>query len=152
MSRYRVAVDVGGTFTDLIVHDEATGGVRIAKTPSIPANPARAIMNALAEAEVRPREMGFFAHGSTVGTNALITRRLPRTALVASEGFRDVHEIRRGTKPDLWDAYADVAPPYVRRRDRFEVPERVDFSGTVLTELDEEAARQVGRRIQERGY
>ena len=66
--------------------------------------------------------MAFFAHGSTVGTNALITRRLPRTAVVATEGFRDVHEIRRGTKPDLWDAYSDVAPPYVRRRDRYGFP------------------------------
>ena len=96
--------------------------------------------------------MAFFAHGSTVGTNALITRRLPRTAVVATEGFRDVHEIRRGTKPDLWDAYSDVAPPYVRRRDRFEVPERIDYAGHVLHEFDEDAARAVARRIKERGY
>jgi N-methylhydantoinase A len=152
MSRYRVAVDVGGTFTDLIVHDEETGSVAIAKTASIPADPAAAIMAALDEAKVAPREMAFFAHGSTVGTNALITRRLPRTAVVATEGFRDVHEIRRGTKPDLWDAYSDVAPPYVRRRDRFEVPERIDYAGSVLAEFDVEAARQVARRIAERGY
>jgi N-methylhydantoinase A len=152
MSRYRVAVDVGGTFTDLIVHDEESGRVSIAKTASIPADPAAAIMAALEQAEIAPKEMAFFAHGSTVGTNALITRRLPRTAVVATEGFRDVHEIRRGTKPDLWDAYSDVAPPYVRRRDRFEVPERVDHAGTVLTALDEEAARAVARRIRERGY
>ena len=109
-------------------------------------------MAALEQAQIEPRDMAFFAHGSTVGTNALITRRLPRTAVVASEGFRDVHEIRRGTKPDLWDAYSDVAPPYVRRRDRFEVPERIDYAGTVLTELDEDAAREVARRIKERGY
>jgi N-methylhydantoinase A len=152
MSRYRVAVDVGGTFTDLIVHDEASGSVAIAKTASIPHDPAAAIMAALEQAEIEPRDMAFFAHGSTVGTNALITRRLPRTAVVASEGFRDIHEIRRGTKPDLWDAYSDVAPPYVRRRDRFEVPERIDYAGTVLTKLDEETARDVARRIKKRGY
>ena len=92
--------------------------------------------------------MAFFAHGSTVGTNALITRRLPRTAVVATEGFRDVHEIRRGTKPDLWDAYSDVAPPYVRRRDRFEVPERIDYAGNVLSEFDKEAARASGETDQ----
>ena len=91
MSRYRVAVDVGGTFTDLIVHDEESGKVAIAKTASIPADPAAAIMVALEQAEIQPRDMAFFAHGSTVGPNALITRRLPRTAVVASEGFRDVH-------------------------------------------------------------
>jgi N-methylhydantoinase A len=152
MSRYRVAVDVGGTFTDLIAHDEETGNVAIAKTASIPHDPAAAIMAALNKAEIAPSQMAFFAHGSTVGTNALITRRLPRTAVVATEGFRDVHEIRRGTKPDLWDAYSDVAPPYVRRRDRFEVPERVDYSGAVLTGLDENAARKVAGTIRERGY
>src|SRR5215212_7420042 len=152
MSRYRVAVDVGGTFTDLIVHDEESGSVSIAKTASIPADPAAAIMAALEQAQIAPSDMAFFAHGSTVGTNALITRRLPRTAVVATEGFRDVHEIRRGTKPDLWDAYSDVAPPYVRRRDRYEVPERIDYAGTVLTEFDEDAARTVARRIKERGY
>ena len=152
MSRYRVAVDVGGTFTDLIVHDEQSGSVAIAKTASIPHDPAAAIMAALEQAEIAPRDMTFFAHGSTVGTNALITRRLPRTAVVASEGFRDVHEIRRGTKPDLWDAYSDVAPPYVRRRDRFEVLERIDYAGTVLTALDEDATRAVARRIKGRGY
>ena len=124
----------------------------IAKTASIPADPAAAIMAALEQASIAPRDMAFFAHGSTVGTNALITRRLPRTAVVATEGFRDVHEIRRGTKPDLWDAYSDVAPPYVRRRDRYEVPERIDYAGNVLIEFDEEAARAVARRIKERGY
>jgi N-methylhydantoinase A len=152
MTRYRVAVDVGGTFTDLIVHDEESGSVAIAKTASIPHDPAAAIMAALNKAEIAPSEMAFFAHGSTVGTNALITRRLPRTAVVATEGFRDVHEIRRGTKLDLWDAYSDVAPPYVKRRDRFEVPERIDYAGTVLTDLDEDAARRVASKIRERGY
>lgn len=152
MTRYRVAVDVGGTFTDLIVHDEESGSVAIAKTASIPHDPAAAIMDALNKAEIAPSEMAFFAHGSTVGTNALITRRLPRTAVVATEGFRDVHEIRRGTKPDLWDAYSDVTPPYVKRRDRFEVPERIDYAGTILTDFDEDAARAVARKIRERGY
>jgi N-methylhydantoinase A len=152
MGDYRVAVDVGGTFTDMIVHNENTGEARVAKTPSVPANPAVAIMKALQEAGLTPRDMGFFAHGSTVGTNALITRRLPRTAVVATEGFRDIHEIRRGTKPDLWDAYADVAPPYVRRRDRFEVPERIDYQGTVLKALDEVEARRVAKLMARRGY
>ncbi|MFM9105235.1 MAG: hydantoinase/oxoprolinase family protein [Chloroflexota bacterium] len=152
MGEYRVAVDVGGTFTDMIVHNEKTGEARVAKTPSVPANPAVAIMNALQKAGLTPNDMSFFAHGSTVGTNALITRRLPKTAVVATEGFRDIHEIRRGTKPDLWDAYADVAPPYVKRRDRFEVPERIDYQGNVLTPLYEAEARRVAKLMARRGY
>ena len=130
MSRYRVAVDVGGTFTDLIVHDEESGSVAIAKTRLDPGRSGRGHHGGAGAGAASLRsDMAFFAHGSTVGTNALITRRLPRTAVVATEGFRDVHEIRRGTKPDLWDAYSDVAPPYVRRRDRYEVPERIDYAG-----------------------
>jgi N-methylhydantoinase A len=152
MGDYRVAVDVGGTFTDMIVHNERTGEARVAKTPSVPANPAVAIMNALQKAGLTPSDMSFFAHGSTVGTNALITRKLPRTAVVATTGFRDIHEIRRGTKPDLWDAYADVAPPYVKRRDRFEVPERIDYQGNVLAPLDEAEARRVAKLMARRGY
>jgi hypothetical protein len=66
MSRYRVAVDVGGTFTDLIVHDEESGSVAVAKTASIPTDPAAAIMAALEQASIEPRDMAFFAHGSTV--------------------------------------------------------------------------------------
>ncbi len=152
MGDYRVAVDVGGTFTDMIVHNERTGEARVAKTPSVPANPAVAIMNALQKAGLTPSDVSFFAHGSTVGTNALITRKLPRTAVVATTGFRDIHEIRRGTKPDLWDAYADVAPPYVKRRDRFEVPERIDYQGNVLAPLDEAEARRVAKLMARRGY
>lgn len=152
MGDYRVAVDVGGTFTDMIVHNERTGEARVAKTPSVPANPAVAIMNALQKAGLTPSDMSFFAHGSTVGTNALITRKLPKTAVVATTGFRDIHEIRRGTKPDLWDAYADVAPPYVKRRDRFEVPERIDYQGNVLAPLDEAEARRVAKLMARRGY
>ena len=78
------------------------------------------------------RDVALFSHGTTVATNALITRRFPRVAMVTTRGFRDVIEIRRGTKDDLWDAYKDVAPPYVRRRDRFEVTERIDYAGRVV--------------------
>src|SRR5207253_8156752 len=65
--------------------------------------------------------------------------------------FRDVIEIRRGTKPDLWDAYNDVAPPYIRRRDRFEVTERIDYAGEVVTPLDEDEAREVAAVLRKRG-
>jgi N-methylhydantoinase A len=86
-----------------------------------------------------------------VATNALITRNLPPAAMVTTRGFRDVIEIRRGTKADLWDAYNDVAPPYIRRRDRFEVTERVDYAGEVVTPLDESDARRVAAILRRRG-
>jgi len=86
-----------------------------------------------------------------VATNALITRRLPRAAMVCTEGFRDVIEIRRANKEDLWDTYKDVARPYIPRRDRLTVRERVDATGQVVTSLDEAGAREVARVLRKRG-
>ncbi len=105
----------------------------VAKVPSTPADPIDAVIDGVRNAaEVDLRDVTVFSHGSTVATNALITRTFPRAAMVTTTGFRDVIEIRRGTKDDLWDAYKDVAPPYIRRRDRFEVDERVDYDGELL--------------------
>ena len=147
----RVAVDVGGTFTDICILDEATSAIRVAKVASTPSDPMEGVMTGVREAGIDLRDTVLFSHGTTVATNALITRRFPPVAMVTTQGFRDVIEIRRGTKEDLWDAYADVAPPYVRRRDRFEVPERVGYDGEVLTPLDEDAAREVARILRRRG-
>ena len=151
MPNLRVAVDVGGTFTDVFVLDEETAAVRVAKVPSTPHDPMEGVMSGVAAAEVDLADVTLFSHGTTVATNALITRRFPPAAMVTTRGFRDVLEIRRGTRYDLWDAYKDVSPPYIRRRDRFEVGERIDFEGRVLSPLDEEEAREVAARLRRRG-
>jgi N-methylhydantoinase A len=143
VSRYRVAVDVGGTFTDVFVLDEDTSAVNVAKVPSTPHDPMEAIMSGVGAAAVALPDVTLFSHGTTVATNALITRRFPKVAMVTTRGFRDVLEIRRGTKDDLWDAYEDVAPAIISRRDRLEVTERVDYQGKVLRALDEEQALAV---------
>lgn len=147
----RAGVDIGGTFTDVIVFDEDSGDIEIAKTPSTPANPAEGVIDGLDEAETEIADLDFFSHGSTVGTNALIERELPRIGLITTEGFRDVHEIRDATKDDLWDAYEDVADPYVQRRDRLEVAERVDVDGNVVEPLDESDVREAARVFEKRG-
>jgi N-methylhydantoinase A len=146
----RVAVDVGGTFTDVCVFDESTGETRIAKAPSTPF-PIDGVLQGVHEAGVDLADVALFAHGTTVATNALLTRKFPRAAMVTTEGFRDVIEIRRGQKEDLWDVYKDVAPPYIRRRDRLVVPERIDYAGQIVEPLDEEKAREVARVIRRRG-
>ncbi|MFT9848746.1 hydantoinase/oxoprolinase family protein [Aneurinibacillus sp. REN35] len=151
MGKYRVAVDVGGTFTDVFVFNEEKGEIAVTKVSSTPDNPARGILEGVKNSAVPLEEITLFSHGTTVGTNALITRRLPKTAFITSKGFRDVPEIRRGTRLELWDAYEDVAPPYIRRRDRFEVTERTDYNGNILTPLDEEEARSLARKLQRRG-
>ena len=151
MANLRVAVDVGGTFTDICIFDESTQSMRVTKVPSTPDNPMTAVINGVRRANIDLTDVELFSHGTTVATNALITRKFPKAALVTTKGFRDVIEIRDGTKDDLWDAYSDVSGPYIRRRDRFEVPERIDFAGNVVTALDEDAARDLGRLLRRRG-
>ncbi|GLT08309.1 hydantoinase [Sulfitobacter porphyrae] len=150
MTKTRVAVDVGGTFTDVCIMDEDTGQIRIEKTPSTPDDPMRAIMTGISDAGIDLADVTMFSHGTTVATNALITRKLPRAAMVCTEGFRDVVEIRRSNKEDLWDTYKDVAKPYIPRRDRLTVKERIDAAGKVITELDEAEARRVARILKKR--
>ena len=150
MARVRVAVDVGGTFTDICVLEEASGTVSVAKVPST-ADPIDGVLAGVTEAGIDLSEVVLFSHGTTVATNALLTRNLPPAAMVTTRGFRDVIEIRRGTKADLWDAYKDVAPPYIRRRDRLEVAERVDCAGQIVEPLDEEDARRAARILRRKG-
>ena len=107
-------------------------------------------MSGVDKAAIDLGKVALFSHGTTVATNALITRRLPRTAMVCTKGFRDVIEIRRANKEELWDTYKDVVRPYVPRRDRLVVAERIDAQGAVVTPLDEAGAREVARILKRR--
>jgi N-methylhydantoinase A len=151
MANTRVAVDVGGTFTDICIMDETTGQIRIEKTASTPDDPMRAIMNGIDQGKIDLSDVSMFSHGTTVATNALITRNLPRAAMVCTEGFRDVVEIRRANKEDLWDTYKDVAKPYIPRRDRLTVRERVNAEGEILSDLNEADAYRVAEVLKKRG-
>ena len=151
MAHLRVAVHVGGTFTDICIFDENTQSMRVTKVPSTPDNPMDAVLNRVRRANIDLADVELLSHCTTVATNAIITRRFPKAALVTTKGFRDVIEIRDGTKDGLWDAYSDVSGPYIRRRDRFEVTECIDFAGRVVTALDEDEARDLGRLLRKRG-
>ncbi|PMC64368.1 hydantoinase [Corynebacterium tuscaniense] len=142
---YRIAVDVGGTFTDVAISNTQTHELTVAKVPSTPHDPMEAVLNGLAEGGVSLDEVEILSHGTTVATNALIQRRFPPAALITTKGFRDVLEIRDGTKDELWDAYVDVGPPYIARRNRYEVTERIDYDGVELTPLNVEEAREIAR-------
>jgi N-methylhydantoinase A len=149
MAEMRVAVDVGGTFTDVIVFGE-DGETRVAKVPSTP-DPIDGLLRGVAAAGIEWRDVALLSHGTTIATNALLTRSFPPAAMVTTKGFRDVIEIRRGTRDDLWDTYKEIAPPYVRRRDRLTVTERTDYSGSVLVPVDEREALDVVRVLRKRG-
>lgn len=136
MKRLRVATDIGGTFTDLVYVDEASGAVGVAKAPTTPADVAQGVLDAVAEAELGLADVAHLVHGTTIVINALTERSGARTALVTTHGFRDLLEIARGNRPDMYNLVYRKPPPFVRRRHRFEARERVDRHGAVLAPLD----------------
>jgi N-methylhydantoinase A/oxoprolinase/acetone carboxylase beta subunit/N-methylhydantoinase B/oxoprolinase/acetone carboxylase alpha subunit len=143
----RVGADVGGTFTDVVVL-EADGRVRFTKVLSTPPDYDRAVVDAVAELHVdSPVEA--VVHGTTVATNAVLERRGARTALVTTEGFRDVLELRRMRMPHLYDYFWTKPPSLVPRRARFEVAERVTAAGEVLVPLVDEDVRALARALRE---
>ena len=151
MSKVRVAVDIGGTFTDICILDEADNTLRVQKVPST-RDPIDAALEGIAKAGVNLADITLFSHGTTVATNALIQRNLPHAAVVCTEGFRDVIEIGNSTKADLWDAYQDNPPPYIRRRDRLTIAERTSAAGVVERPVDEAEARALAAKLRKRGY
>jgi N-methylhydantoinase A len=132
----RLGVDVGGTFTDLVALVD--GELITAKVPSTPRDQSQGVMRAIETSGVDARSVAAFAHGMTVATNALLERRGARTAIVTTEGFRDVLEIARQNRPSLYDLAKDRPPPLVPRDLRFCVSERMGPEGE-LTPLDEES-------------
>ncbi len=151
MADERIGIDIGGTFTDGVILDSATGNVRLVKLPSTPGDPSVAFMNVtsriLDESGCSPEDISGIAHGTTVATNAIIEGKGAKTALIATEGFRDVFEIARQIRPKLYDIFCEKPPPLVPRQLCFEVPERLNYAGEVLTDLDEECVRSVAAQM-----
>jgi N-methylhydantoinase A len=135
----RTAVDIGGTFTDLVYLDEATGQIGLKKTSTTPAHFEEGVITVVKEAELRAVQ--FLAHGTTVIINTLTERKGARTALITTRGFRDVLEIQRANRPDLYNLLFAKPRPFVPRRLRLEVTERMSYKGEVLTALVEEEVR-----------
>jgi N-methylhydantoinase A len=146
-----VAVDIGGTFTDLIAVDEVTGEVRQAKSLSTPHDLSQGVFDCLAKAAVTADAIETLVHGSTVAINIAIERTGARAALVVSQGTRDVYTIGRGNRPEAYDPFFRRPRPLVPRSLTFEAPERKLASGETLTRLDERAAEQVARHVADAG-
>lgn len=137
----RLATDVGGTFTDLLGYDETTGQVFTAKSLTTPDDQSRGVIDTIRRAVthdgLEPEQVGFFVHGGTTVINAITERKGVRTALVTTRGFRDVLEIGRGNRPDLYNLRFHSPRPYVERALRLEVSERINADGSIHVALDE---------------
>ena len=152
---WRIGVDSGGTFTDICLFDDASGQVAVWKVSSTPDDPSRGIAEGVEQGigrvGARADAVSYFGHGTTVGTNALIQHRGVRTGLITTDGFRDLLEIGRQKRPDLYDLMVEKPPVLVARDLRLGVPERVRHDGAVETALDEQAVREAARVLRAAG-
>ena len=156
MAKYRVTVDTGGTFSDFVFFNEDTGEISITKVPSTPKEPFQAVLNGLKELldqGVTAKDISFFSHGTTVGTNTLLEEKGAVTGLLVTEGFRGIYEVMeqsRGYGPATYDLFFEkprlLAPPYYTE----EIPERVDFRGAALKPIDVESSLQAIRRLKQK--
>ena len=152
---YRLGVDIGGTFTDIALIDEATGQIYTGKVSSTPQDPSGGFMEAvqrlLAKQQIAAQDVAYIVHGTTVATNAIIEGKVAPTGFITTEGFRDMLEIARQIRPTLYDLQFEKPRPLVPRHRCFGVPERLDASGAELTPLDEDVLRQVASKLREEG-
>jgi len=157
MSKYRVTVDTGGTFSDFVFFNEETGEFTITKVPSTPKEPFQAVLNGIKELVdqgAAARDISFFCHGTTVGTNTLLEEKGAKIGLLVTQGFRGIYEVMeqtRGYGPATYDLFFEkprlLAPPYYTE----EIPERVDFRGQALKPIDVEASLQAVRSLKKKG-
>src|ERR1700756_3019360 len=154
-SRYRLGVDVGGTHTDLVLLDTTTGEIEVEKVASTPKNPALGVLDGLAKfiaKGIPPTAIGFFAHGTTITTNALLEMRGAKVGLLITKGYRAVQEIQNQARDgNLFDYFytkpAAIAPQHLPK----EIPERCDYAGRVLRPLDKDAVRRAARELKGAG-
>jgi len=146
-----MATDIGGTFTDLVYMDPATSEVGFSKASSTPDDFSRGILDTLVKSSVAPEAIAMFVHGSTVVINALTERKGAKTALITTRGFRDVLEIGRANRPDLYNLRYTRQPPFVPRELRFEVTERLNYRGEQTVPLSRGDVEQIADAIRNEG-
>src|ERR1700741_1856369 len=153
--RYRLGVDVGGTHTDLVLLDPATGTLLVEKVSSTPKNPALGVLNGLTRFLARgivPADIAFFAHGTTITTNALLEMRGAKVGLLITKGFRAVQEVQNQARDgNLFDYFYAKPQPIAPQSLTREIPERSDHAGNVLVRLDREAVREAARELKAAG-
>ncbi len=154
-SRFRLGVDVGGTHTDLVLLDVATGELMVEKVSSTPANPALGVLDGVARFIARgvpPGAIEFFAHGTTITTNALLEMRGANVGLLITRGYRAVQEVQQQARDgNLFDYFYNKPEPIAPQSRTYEITERTDFEGNVLAPLNEDDVRAAARELKAAG-
>jgi len=152
MGRYRVAMDIGGTFTDVVTYDEQKGIFAATKVSTTPDNLSEGVLAGLDAVIDQPADINFLVHGTTQGLNAFLERRGARVLLLATAGVEDTYHIARGPRTRLYDLHYRKPTPLVPRRDVLGIGGRIAADGSELTPLDEQAVRDAARTVREQGH
>ncbi len=147
----RLSADIGGTFTDVSVFDEATGKLKFGKALSTPQRLVEGINNGVAKTETDYKNVGLFLHGSTIAINTILERKGAKTALIITKGFRDIYEIGRINRPDSYNLFFQKHEPLVERALRFEINERVLADGEVEKPLDDNEVAALSDKLKDLG-
>ena len=152
---FRIGVDIGGTFTDLMLVDDLSGETVVGKVLTTPDDPSRGVeevlVRALDRSGLQTSDIRHLVHGTTLVTNTIIERKGARTALLATQGFRDSVEIGREHRYELYDLFLEMPVPLTPRHLRFDVPERMAAGGEMLREVDEKYVEALAAELAERG-
>jgi N-methylhydantoinase A len=152
MSSFRVAIDIGGTFTDVVAYDEEAGGYVAGKSSTTPDDLTEGVLNALAAIDSHPGACSFAVHGTTQGLNAFLQRRGERVLLLATAGAGAAYHIARGNRTRLYDIHFRKPIPLVSRSDIIEIGGRLNYAGAELTLLDRAAVRAAAQRVRDEGF
>lgn len=152
MTRYRLSADIGGTFTDVVLFDKQTGQYNTEKVPSTPNNLSEGVLNGINRMIPSFNQVDFFVHGTTVGLNAFLERKGAGMALIVTSGFRDMYEIGRANRSEIYNIQYRQPNPLVKRRHIFEVDERVLVDGRIETPLNDDSLQQVINEINHKNY
>jgi len=151
--KFKIGIDVGGTFTDLVAFDEKAGEIFFLKVPSTPFDPSKGVIDALKDLmKKREPEVSLFVHASTIGTNLFLGQlglKIPKGAVITTEGFKDILEIGRQKRPELYNPFFERPRPLIERHLRFGIKERINFKGEVLKPIDEQEVKSVAQKIKQ---
>lgn len=152
MTRYRLSADIGGTFTDVVLFDKGTGQYNTEKVPTTPGNLSEGVLNGVNRMVQDFNQVDFFVHGTTVGLNAFLERKGSNMALIVTSGFKDVYEIGRANRSEIYNIQYRQPAPLIKRRHIFEVEERTLVDGTIDTSLNDANLQQVINKIIDQNY
>src|SRR5580692_2304445 len=152
---WRIGIDIGGTFTDVALVEETGGRIGIAKVLTTPHDFGEAVIEGIRQGlqqySIEPNDVSLLSHATTVVTNALLEHKGARAGFIATRGFRDLLELRRSSRIDLYDLFQDAPSVLVPRRWRYEITERIDAQGAIVTSLVEAEVEEIASAIRAAG-